>query len=187
VNWTELLTAQIDATYRATDGLMKLVKKDDLGWKPRSGKNWMTTAQVLDHLTNACGWCIECFVKGDWTPPEPPKKKGAARAGKGGKKVEPDPAAGMLPAEAMPAVKSVAEARKKLEADKQVALAAIAKLGEAGLSGTLAEAPWAPGVKKPLGLHALEMVGHLAQHKGQLFYYLKLQGKPVHTGNLWGM
>jgi len=22
---------------------------------------------------------------------------------------------------------------------------------------------------------------------GQLFYYLKLQGKPVHTGHLWGM
>jgi hypothetical protein len=31
------------------------------------------------------------------------------------------------------------------------------------------------------------MVGHLAQHKGQLFYYLKLQGKPVNTAHLWGM
>jgi hypothetical protein len=30
-------------------------------------------------------------------------------------------------------------------------------------------------------------VQHLAQHKGHLFYYLKLQGKPVHTGDLWGM
>jgi hypothetical protein len=28
---------------------------------------------------------------------------------------------------------------------------------------------------------------HLAQHKGQLFYYLKLQGKPVNTTDLWGM
>jgi hypothetical protein len=24
-------------------------------------------------------------------------------------------------------------------------------------------------------------------HAGQLFYYLKLQGKPVNTGHLWGM
>jgi hypothetical protein len=31
------------------------------------------------------------------------------------------------------------------------------------------------------------MIGHLAQHKAQLFYYLKLQGKPVHTGHLYGM
>jgi hypothetical protein len=31
------------------------------------------------------------------------------------------------------------------------------------------------------------MVEHLAQHKGQLFYYFKLQGKPVNTGHLWGM
>jgi hypothetical protein len=31
------------------------------------------------------------------------------------------------------------------------------------------------------------MVGHLNQHKGQLFYYLKLQGKDVNTMHLWGM
>ena len=38
-----------------------------------------------------------------------------------------------------------------------------------------------------LGRRLLQMVEHLNQHKGQLFYYLKLQGVPVHTGNLWGM
>jgi len=31
------------------------------------------------------------------------------------------------------------------------------------------------------------MIGHLATHKAQLFYYLKLQGKPVNTGHLWGV
>ncbi len=30
------------------------------------------------------------------------------------------------------------------------------------------------------------MIEHLKQHKGQLFYYLKLQGKPVNTSDLWG-
>jgi hypothetical protein len=30
------------------------------------------------------------------------------------------------------------------------------------------------------------MVDHLASHKSQLFYYLKLMGRPVHTGSLWG-
>ena len=31
------------------------------------------------------------------------------------------------------------------------------------------------------------MVEHLATHKAQLFYYLKLQGKDVDTMHLWGM
>jgi hypothetical protein len=31
------------------------------------------------------------------------------------------------------------------------------------------------------------MVTHLDVHKSQLFYYLKLQGKPVNTAHLWGM
>ena len=31
------------------------------------------------------------------------------------------------------------------------------------------------------------MIGHLSTHKNQLFYYLKLQGLPVHTGHLYGM
>jgi len=178
MNWTELITQNLNATYAATDGLMKLVKKDDLGWKPKQGKNWMTTGQLLDHLTNACGWCINAFATGNWTPPAAPKKKGAKEP----KMTE----LGMLAAESMPTVKTVAEARKKLAADKQAALDAIAKIGEAGLQNTMAAAPWDP-TQKCLGKHALEMVGHLAQHKAQLFYYLKLQGKPVHTGHLWGM
>jgi hypothetical protein len=33
----------------------------------------------------------------------------------------------------------------------------------------------------------LHGIHHLQQHKGQLFYYLKLQGKPVNTEHLWGM
>jgi hypothetical protein len=182
MNWTELLTREIDRTYASVDGLMKLVKKDDLGWKPKSGRNWMTTGQLLEHLTNACGWCIQGFVTGNWTPPEPPGKKGKA------KKPEPEMELTDLPsAKAMPTVKTVAEARKKLAADKQVALDMLAKAGERGLDETHVEAPWAPGVKKPLGQHALEMVDHLGQHKAQLFYYLKLQGKPVNTMNLYGM
>jgi hypothetical protein len=32
-----------------------------------------------------------------------------------------------------------------------------------------------------------QMVDHLFCHKNQLFYYLKLMGKPVDTGSLWGM
>jgi uncharacterized damage-inducible protein DinB len=38
-----------------------------------------------------------------------------------------------------------------------------------------------------LGHRLLSMVLHITQHKGQLFYYLKLMGKPVNTSDLWGM
>jgi len=38
-----------------------------------------------------------------------------------------------------------------------------------------------------LGQRLLQMAYHLGSHKAQLFYYLKLQGVPVHTGHLWGM
>lgn len=37
-----------------------------------------------------------------------------------------------------------------------------------------------------LGQRMLQMVGHLTQHQGQLYYYHpKLQGKPVNTMHLW--
>ena len=73
-----------------------------------------------------------------------------------------------------------------LEADQKVALAMVAKAGEKDLGTRTVPAPWNPEPRL-LGLQLLHMVQHLQQHKGQLFYYLKLQGKPVHTGNLWGM
>ena len=86
----------------------------------------------------------------------------------------------------MPAISSVAEAKKLLQADKRLALEMLSKAGEDTLATKVAPAPWDP---RPmiLGHRLLEMVGHLKQHKGQLYYYLKLQGKPVHTGHLWGM
>jgi hypothetical protein len=34
--------------------------------------------------------------------------------------------------------------------------------------------------------HLSFMIDHLAQHKGQLYYYLKLMGRDVGTGDLWG-
>jgi hypothetical protein len=90
------------------------------------------------------------------------------------------------PAEKLPTVGSVAEAKKLLAEDKQVALDMLAKCNEDKLANETASAPWDP-TEMILGHRLLQMVGHLNQHKGQLFYYLKLQGKPVNTGHLWGM
>jgi hypothetical protein len=90
------------------------------------------------------------------------------------------------PAEKLPGIASVEEARKLLSEDKTLALGMIDQAGEDDLADREVAAPWAPGVKLALGRHLLQMVQHLDQHKGQLFYYLKLQGKPVNTADLWG-
>ncbi len=62
----------------------------------------------------------------------------------------------------------------------------IARAGENDLANKTVTAPWDP-TPRPLGYRLNEMIDHLISHKAQLFYYLKLQGKPVNTGNLWGM
>ena len=93
----------------------------------------------------------------------------------------------MPPAEAMPASASVAEALQELARDKEVALAMIDQAGEEALANQEVATPWEPGRPRLLGRQLLLMVGHLAQHKAQLFYYLKLMGKEVDTMHLWGV
>ena len=59
--------------------------------------------------------------------------------------------------------------------------------GEQRLENEMVAAPWDPSdMKMSLGMQMLGMVGHLQQHKAQLFYYLKLQGKDVNTWHLYG-
>lgn len=175
MNWTELLKCSVQGAYPATDALMAKLTDRELNWKPATGENWMTTGQLLLHLTNACGACCRGFATGDWGLP----------AGKEMKDLPPE--AMLPPAEKLPAVASVAEARQKLAADQALALQMIDQVGEADLQGRMVAAPWDPAHPRSLGENFLGMVGHLNSHKSQLFYYLKLMGKPVSTGDLWGM
>ena len=177
MTWTDLITQGIEENYRVTDALMAMVGDADLGWKPAPGSNWMTTGQLLMHLTSACGLCCKGFVTGDWGMPE-------------GVSYEDIPAEEMLPqAEALPTVESVAEARRLLAADRELALRMIEEAGEERLATEMSRAPWASSDcgESSLGEHLYGMVLHLMAHKNQLFYYLKLQGKDVNTMHLWGM
>jgi hypothetical protein len=174
VNWTQLLQAEIDSAYATTERLLDKVDPESLDWKPQSGTNWMTVGQLLKHLASSCGAGCKGFVTGDWGLPE-------------GVKMEDLPPEEMLPpAEKLPAVQSVEEARKALAEDKALALQMIAQAGESDLANKEVAAPWAPGAVMVLGRYLLQMVEHLERHKSQLFYYLKLQGKAVDTGDLWG-
>jgi len=176
MKWTELLTGAIEENYRVTDALMALAEDGDLGWKPASGDNWMTTGQLLMHLTGSCGACFKGFVTGDWGMPEGMDPGDC-----------PEGESMLPPAEAMPTIASVAEARSMLAADRQVAVDMLAQAGEEDLETKLVAAPWDPDREVTLGNHLLGMVVHLQSHKSQLFYYLKLMGRKVDTHHLWGM
>jgi len=176
MNWKTLLAESFHYNYAVADKLMDLVNDSELNWKPATGSNWMTVGQLLYHIPEACGMCCKGFVTGDWGMPSdtPPSVPPASEGGS------------MMPtAESMRAVKSVAEAKERLAADKAVAFEMLNSVSEEELDTRIAKAPW-DNMNFCLGRRMLEMVSHLQQHKGQLFYYLKLMGKDVNTMNLWG-
>ena len=173
MNWTELLEQEVNQTFAVTEALMDWVEDDELDWKPTLGTNWMTLSQLLLHLAQGCGQGCRAFVTGDWGIPEDLDLS----------QMSPDE---MLPkAEEMPAVESVREAKRLLALDKRLALKMIAQAGEKALDTRSMTAPW-DARERILGQWILQSIAHLNQHKGQLFYYLKLLGKPVHTFHLWG-
>jgi len=174
MNWKELLTQKTEHAYRGLTHLVGLCSDNELSWKPDEENNWMTTAQLLYHAAHSGGKPMMGFASGSWGSHEhvdSDKEKS--------KKMMP-------PAMAMPFVSSIAEALRLIEADKKLAIETIAGVSEEDLAAKPAPAPWDP---KPviLGMRLLEMLEHLNQHKVQLFYYLKLQKKPVGTFDLYGV
>jgi uncharacterized damage-inducible protein DinB len=171
---TDVLKEEAEFLYTVTEKLINLVDADKLSWKPSTGSNWMTTGQLLMHCTNACGMGIKGFVTGDWGLPE-------------GMSFEDIPPDEMLPpAEKMPTAESIGQVLKLLAEDKQTTLQYLSQVKEEDLLAQKSAAPWG-GPEVTLFQHLYHMIGHLEQHKGQLFYYLKLLGKDVDTSNLWGM
>jgi uncharacterized damage-inducible protein DinB len=169
----QVLTEEAETTYAITQNLVRRVADADLRWRPADGRtDWMTVGQLLMHCASfGCGKAVQGFVRGDWGAPD-----GAADAG---------PDAHVPPATALPSVASVREALELLEADRALTLQCIAETREADLLAHRVAAPWG-GPAVPLFQQLLHMIAHLNQHKGQLFYYLKLMGRDVGTSDLWG-
>jgi len=173
MNYHEMIRGAIEYNYAVAEKLVDRVDDGALDWKPATGTNWMTTGQLLKHISDACGASIKGFVTGDWGMPE----------GFDPQNMKPEEM--LLPAEKLPAVASKAEAKRLLAEDKALALEMLERCSEEELATKPAPAPW-DAMQLPLGQRLLQMVEHLSSHKGQLFYYLKLQGESVHTGDLWG-
>ena len=174
MNWTQLLRHEIENAYSTTEKLLDKVDPATFDWKPATGANWMTVSQLLKHIAEACGVGCQAFVTDEWGLP--PGKTWADLA----------PEEIFPPAEKMPSIQSLDQVKEDLAKDKALALAMIDRAGENDLTNKQVAAPWAPAKKAALGYQLLNMVHHLERHKTQLFYYLKLQGKPVNTMDLWG-
>jgi len=157
MDWKAVLIERIENSYRAAEGLLKLVEDEQLGWKPGAGENWMTMGQLVNHMADACGSMFKGFITGEW-------------------KFE----------ESLRFVATVAEGRDKLQRDKKLALDLLNDLEDEDLVNRMVQAPWEKE-SRSLGYLLGEMVSHLDAHKSQLFYYLKLQGVPVNTAHLWGI
>ena len=157
MSWKAILIEQVKDAYRAAEGLLDLVEDEHLSWKPESGENWMTIGHLLNHMADACGLMFKGFITGTWDFEE-----------------------------GLEAVKTVAEGKDKLAADKALALELLGNLSDNDLTTRMVQAPWEKKAH-PLGYLLSQMVSHLDVHKSQLFYYLKLMGKDVNTAHMWGM
>lgn len=168
----EILEQDASGVYRTAEGLFRLVDDSELGWKPATGSNWMTVGQLLKHCTEACGKTVQGFVTEDWGMPA-------------GSSPEDLPPEEIIPgAESLPSASSVAEALRLLAEDRTLAMKLFSEVSEDRLLNERSAPPWG-GPERTLYQHLNEMIWHLGQHKGQLFYYLKLQGKDVNSMNLW--
>jgi hypothetical protein len=155
---TQILIEEAEATYDLTEALFRKVDDQDLSWTPPTGHDWMSVGQLLMHCASfGCGKAVQGFVSGDW--------------GTG----EEDPGAQdhVPPAAVLLCVDSVAQALALLTADRLLTRRSLDEAGEANLLRRAVVAPW-DGPAQPLFQHLLRMIAHLAQHKGQIFYHLKL-------------
>jgi uncharacterized damage-inducible protein DinB len=170
----QVLLQETERTYAVTEKLFRKVDDSELGWKPETGRNWMNVGQLLMHCADAgCGKGLRGFIRGDWglTGEEDPGEQNANHH---------------LPtAEELPYVDHVEQALKALEQDKALSISCLNEVEEADLLSKRITAPWG-GLKMSLFQQLWTMIAHLVQHKGQLFYYLKLMGKNVDSSNLWG-
>jgi len=133
----------------------------------------MTMGQLLMHCANyGCGKAVQGFTTGDWGFPESAETDSES--------AEHMPSAVMLPC-----VDTVEEALSLLEGDRELAKRCISETDDTEFLSKKIIAPWG-GPETFLLQHLLLMIAHLSQHKGQLFYYLKLMGKDVSTTDLWG-
>ena len=148
-------------SFQPAEKLINMVPADKLDWKP--GPTFMSTGQVICHLSDGVGGGLESLVSGKWPSMEEMEA---------GMKLENMPPCG------------VQEALNRLAKDKTILRTTLDGLSESDFTHRVVSVPW--GWKAKFEIMSIAFLGHFNNHKMQLFTYLKLLGLPVNTETLYG-
>jgi hypothetical protein len=149
-------------SYRPAEKMIGMVPADKLEWAP--GPTFMSTGQVLCHLSEGVGGGLDMLVTGKW-----PTMKEMEE----GMKLEKLPSCG------------VQEALDKLKKDKEILRQVMDGVSEEDFANKVVTVPW--GMTAKMERMTISFLEHFTNHKMQLFTYLKLLGLPVNTETLYGM
>jgi hypothetical protein len=140
-------------------GLLAKAKNTDLNYRPRP--DMMSTGQVVYHLAEGLGEAIKMTVTNQWPP-----------------------MTGGLPTiDQMKTVTSFDEASKMLDQDAVLTSNYLSTISEEQFANNVYTTPW--GASGKLWRLALYYLEHTQMHKMQLFQYLRIQGIPVNTMDLY--
>jgi hypothetical protein len=149
-----------ESLYRPTVKLISLAPAGKLDWKPGQG-NYMNLGQLLHHLSTCPGGLVMA-VNNAFPPSEAFQK---------------------FVQEDLKNTKTPEVAGRELSRGWDEAKAALSRVSEADFQAKMVAVPWGPPM--PLWRTCLGMAEHWANHKYQLFFYLKLLGQPVNTMTLY--
>jgi hypothetical protein len=146
---------------KVLQGLFAKTKATDLNYRPRP--DMMSTGQVVHHLSEGLGEALRMTVTGQWPPMSPED---------------------MLPkVDKMATAKSLEEASKMLDKDGALTADYLSTIPEEQFAQSRYGTPW--GAEGKLWRLALYYLEHMQMHKMQLFQYLRIQGIPVNTMDLY--
>jgi len=146
---------------RPAEKLISMVPTDKLDWRP--GPTFMSTGQVIFHLSDGLGVGLETMLSGKWPPSE--EMEAAMKL------------------ENMPSC-SFQEALDRLAKDSRILRSTLDGITDADFTNRIVSVPW--GWNAKLEIMAVHFLVHFSHHKMQLFSYLKLLGLPVNTESLYG-
>ncbi|MFH2000122.1 MAG: DinB family protein [Planctomycetota bacterium] len=154
----------IRKTQAPLKAMVEMIPDDKLDWAPAKG--FMSVGQVLKHLSE--NWCvIRMMITNEWPFSDAKEMEECMKL------------------ENMPAC-SKSEALEAMDKDLNDAVAYMEKeISDKDFFDRQVTAPW--GFSGAIWQAVMMIKDHQLNHKMQLHLYLKLLGKPVHTGTLYGM
>jgi hypothetical protein len=147
------------AELKVLHSLFAKAKDTDLNYRPRP--DMMSTGQVIYHLAEGVGDALKMTVTNQWPPMT----------------------GGLPTVDKMKSVASFDEAGKLLDKDGALTSDYLGTIPEEQFANTVYTTPW--GASGKLWRLALYYLEHMQMHKMQLFQYLRFQGIPVNTMDLY--